>query len=460
MSRLISLGFTCLLVLSLCVGCAPNEEAHEAAVDLTALLSGIRVVELEEAALEVVKILEAKDFPQVDAILRNLRDNRVLTSDGFSAYDIILERLCDNLAMEALVSDWLIEDPDNSMPHLLRGAWMITAAWSQRGGGFAGTVTEDGWIGFGGHLEQASISLQHAYQLDPQELLACSKMLSVSMAILDDATLNHWFQRAIEIDPNYWNAYSRKAWAMYPRWGGNEAELIVFLNASKQIDPRFGAIKLSWLRDERGSETKRAGSSELAEAKEIVANIRTAFPESGSALRRDAELHYFIGEKEKALELSRLSAELDPSSVNSYGYAYYLYKADRFNEALVHAVVATRLDPHEEDYWRLVARIHHYGLYNYETAIENYTMAIELKAGQEVTLRKRGDLYLRLSRFDEAMADYLTALEGDPYYGRAYYGIGRVFHYQGDQKKAEEAFQKAIEVDPDMQTKIDDFLHR
>jgi serine/threonine protein kinase/tetratricopeptide (TPR) repeat protein len=46
---------------------------------------------------------------------------------------------------------------------------------------------------------------------------------------------------------------------------------------------------------------------------------------------------------------------------------------------------------------------------------------------------------------EEAIQEYLQAIEDDPYFGRAYSGLSLIYYNRGQEKKGEEYFQKAIE---------------
>lgn len=426
--------------------------------------SNLTVLELEEAAQKIYVLLELKEYQKVDSILSAFRDQRVYTIDGYSAYHVIIDRISDNVELGKFVEGWLKQDSSNSMPHLLYGAWSITAAWNRRGGGYADTVQPEGWKGFGEYLEQARKHLEKAYELNHNEYAACSFMITVEMGIGCEETMNLWFSRAVEILPDYWHAYSKRAWGMHPRWGGNEDELILFLDEMVNKGSKYALIKFLWLSRERKNQTKQRGSNERIEAERILKDLEKNYPNS-TAVKRDAARHlYKTGQKRDAIELMKKAVTIDPQSENCYLFAYYLYWANKNNpefdyqETLEWAERAIELNPYEDDHWRLAGWICNFGINDYDKALFHYTKAIELKNGQKVTLRTRGDLYLFLNKYYEAIEDYEKSLLIDPSYAQAHYGLGRVYHRQGDKKKAENAFKMAIECNPKLRSKIERFL--
>lgn len=59
-----------------------------------------------------------------------------------------------------------------------------------------------------------------------------------------------------------------------------------------------------------------------------------------------------------------------------------------------------------------------------------------------------GAEYFRLKRFDVALEEFSTAVDRSPNYALAYNGLGLVHAALGDQVRAEEAFKRAIQLQP------------
>jgi tetratricopeptide (TPR) repeat protein len=63
-----------------------------------------------------------------------------------------------------------------------------------------------------------------------------------------------------------------------------------------------------------------------------------------------------------------------------------------------------------------------------------------------------GLAYTGLGKFKKAIEAYEKAIEINPYYGTAYYNMGIAYTGLGKFKKAIEAYEKAIEINPDYGT--------
>jgi hypothetical protein len=134
-------------------------------------------------------------------------------------------------AREAKGFDWLAL--------VLEGEHQINEAWKARTGGYANTVTEQGWKGFSDHLSQAQTALAKAWKLRPERALAPTRMITVAMGEAGAGEMRTWFDRAIAAQIDEPDAWSSMRWGLRPRWNGShEAMLALGANAidTKRFD--------------------------------------------------------------------------------------------------------------------------------------------------------------------------------------------------------------------------------
>lgn len=111
----------------------------------------------------------------------------------------------------------------------IQGCVEDAKAWNARGGGWASTVTEEGWRGFKQHSEAARDAFSKAWKLNPKRPQAPSAMIAVAMGLQEGrASERLWFDRAIEARFDYMPAYDNLLWALRPRWGGSHEEMLSF----------------------------------------------------------------------------------------------------------------------------------------------------------------------------------------------------------------------------------------
>ena len=85
----------------------------------------------------------------------------------------------------------------------------------------------------------------------------------------------------------------------------------------------------------------------------------------------------------------------------------------------------------------------------YDEAIADYTTAIEIDPDYAWAYNNRGVAYDNQGKYDLAIADYTTAIELDPDHKEAYYNRGNAYRKQGKYDLAIADYTKAIEIDPD-----------
>jgi ankyrin repeat protein len=118
-------------------------------------------------------------------------------------------------------------DTDPWLLKAVEGKIEIDRAWDARGGGWANSVTEEGWQGFHEHLGKARDLLTAASKLHPEWPETACMMITVTMGGVGNPgdTERAWFDRAVQAQVDYGSAYAAMMWALRPRWGGTLAEM-------------------------------------------------------------------------------------------------------------------------------------------------------------------------------------------------------------------------------------------
>src|SRR6185436_15731964 len=91
-----------------------------------------------------------------------------------------------------------------------------------RGSGYADTVSEDGWKQFSAHLAQAAESFEKAWKLSPDDPEIAVSMIQVELGEgKDRARMELWFDRAMTLDRNNYDACDQKRNYLEPKWHGS-----------------------------------------------------------------------------------------------------------------------------------------------------------------------------------------------------------------------------------------------
>jgi hypothetical protein len=111
----------------------------------------------------------------------------------------------------------------------LRGRFYIDKAWRERGNGYADSVTEKGWKGFEEDLEIAERTLIKGWEADPTEIDIPIAMITVCMGRSHQRSdMEVWFNRAMKLNPNSYEAVSAKEYYLEPKWLGSDQQLLDF----------------------------------------------------------------------------------------------------------------------------------------------------------------------------------------------------------------------------------------
>lgn len=120
-------------------------------------------------------------------------------------------------------------DANNPVRTVLDGQYYVQAAWNARGSGWANAVSDEGWKLFSERLDKAAKILEAAYAQYPDEGGIARLMMTVELGQGQGRDrLELWFQRAIKVNPDDYDAYCAKEWYLQPRWHGSLDDTLSF----------------------------------------------------------------------------------------------------------------------------------------------------------------------------------------------------------------------------------------
>ena len=155
-----------------------------------------------------------------------------------------------------------------------------------------------------------------------------------------------------------------------------------------------------------------------------------------------------LGDTAKAVSSYRTAIEVNPDHYDSYimlGLLYAKAGKDYAGEFYLHAL---DLRP------KSVEALYNYGMFlqeqeRYEEAYSYYDRIIENDSSAYFAYYNRGYIMLISdSSYTGAIKEFEKALEYYPYYYQALYNIGLCYENLGDFKKAEEYYQRSLEINP------------
>jgi hypothetical protein len=171
------------------------------------------------AIADLTQALEDKSMPVEEAYHAAHELFRVLdrsTRDITNAYNAIEKPLFKN---------W----PRASSSYLIKAEFYFHYAWKGRGTAAADRVSEAQWKMFHERLALAEAALKKAWALNPKDPLVPTLMIGVVEGQgKKRPEMELWFDRAMKLDPNNYQACLKKLHYLYPQWHGSREEMVAF----------------------------------------------------------------------------------------------------------------------------------------------------------------------------------------------------------------------------------------
>lgn len=142
------------------------------------------------------------------------------------------------------LKNWVAAKPQSITARLAVAEAQLELAWKARGGGYANTVTEEGWGKFEKSVEKAKAVLIEAKKLKEQCPYWYSLMQTVALAQgWEKADARALFDEAASFEPKFYYYYQEYASFLAPKWYGEEGEAEQFgKEAADRIGGAEGAI--------------------------------------------------------------------------------------------------------------------------------------------------------------------------------------------------------------------------
>ena len=186
--------------------------------------------------------LAAKDYDKLDELAVKLRSSKDYYADGTWKLSELYYALAvsNNIyGMEmfshipdkpyedriAELRDWVTAKSDSITARLALANVQIDYAWNARGGGYADTVTDEGWRLLDKRLSEAARTLSEAKDMSEKcpwywyEKMRLTGGMQFSRDQFDDI-----FNQAIVYEPNFAAYYTIRANFLLPRWYGSQGE--------------------------------------------------------------------------------------------------------------------------------------------------------------------------------------------------------------------------------------------
>lgn len=129
--------------------------------------------------------------------------------------------------------------------YTFQGELHFVTAWDWRGGGYASSVAQQRSREFARHINLAQQALEQAWRISPANPRTALLMMEVELAQgRGRGRMENWFDRAMFLDPNYYDAAKLMSFYLEPRWRGTEEEALEFARSCVGSEVWGGRVPL------------------------------------------------------------------------------------------------------------------------------------------------------------------------------------------------------------------------
>lgn len=200
----------------------------------------------EELQNRVRGLLKDRNWDELEKIVQELRTKKLRFPGGIWKLDLFYDGLAEPKKHTVprdwdifftKLQEWKAAKPDSVTPLIALGRGYISYAWDARGGGYASTVTEEGWRLFRERLAKArEYLLETAMKMPDKDPEAYNALLTIARGqgwSRPDAAA--WFHRAVLIGSDYHGTYFAMAVYLLPRWNGKPGDAERFVEEAAEL---------------------------------------------------------------------------------------------------------------------------------------------------------------------------------------------------------------------------------
>ncbi len=181
---------------------------------------------------------------------------------------------------------WLAARPKSLAAHLALATYWETYAWKARGGGYASTVTPEGWALFRERIAKVRDILTAAEALEERDPCLCRRQIHLAVDMGGSKQeVERIVRRSLEIDPDYFATPVEAVRYFLPRWHGDRGDLEAFakhvaeLTKERHGDGLYAAL-VADATNYHGSRVFNDFQFDWDRVKTGIADLKREFPEA------------------------------------------------------------------------------------------------------------------------------------------------------------------------------------
>lgn len=217
----------------------------------------------------------------------------------------------------------------------IEGEHCLAKAWEARGGGYANSVSDDGFAVFHHESEKARRLLEEAWQLGPQDPSPAVTLIYSSLSMGKQKALPHmrrWFDEVLKLQVDAPEAAQQFLWGLRPRWFGSHEQMQEFGLACADTGRHDSGLPWVLLQAHRDCASEWDVPAEYFKAihTHCYNSLHAVFEGAENEPKREAWrsvdrthaaiFHFKCGRHEEALKwLKKLNFKPNPSVIEDWG---------------------------------------------------------------------------------------------------------------------------------------------
>lgn len=272
---------------------------------------------------------------------------------------------------------------------------------------------------YSGHTDKALASVNQLKNLSPDFGRAYQEEGHILRAKGDDESAIAAYRRACQCNPVLQASWKAQA-DIFESWGQRDAAAEMRDQEQRIAAMPKPLVGVSHLLHE----------GKLIKAENACRHFLQQNPRNVEGMRLLADIGARLGILEDADFLLESAIEFEPDNIQvRIDYIQILRKRQKFSEALKQSELLYQRDTANPVFQSLYA-IESMQTGDYEQALDLFDKVLQRLPNDPVTLTSRGHALKTFGRHDEAVSSYQTAVQSDPGYGDAYYGLANLKTYR------------------------------
>lgn len=402
------------------------------------------------------------NFAGLDAYAEKLRSDQTQLVDGRAPIDVFIEELeppdwyPEHRWQEQIdqFNDWIQQRPTSATARIALANTLRGYAWKARAGGWAKTVTNEGWRLMARRLAEAWKVLYVVDHRTPDWYSVAQRIaLGQQWTHAQYDTLVAIARKAY---PTYNTVIFDKSYWLQPKWYGKPGEALQYINAEANKRPGIAGdvlyAQIAWNLDFSFQNVIKDARLDWARVKRGLLELTKRYP---NALGLKGEFGFLaaqMGDKATASFVYAGASTADvPIKLHPVGYLDNLAKGDdlkqedKRNEAIAAYSKAIALDPTGAQAY--LSRCEMYLMTNrHKEALADVNKCLSMYPEWAKALGERGRLENVMEKYASSIADLEKSLTVDPAEFNSLSTLGHDYDEMGEHQRALDVANYALEL--------------